>query len=263
MAMRDRPLAGKPTATVEQAIQWAKSNGAAQIMIDLAPFYWEYAEKVGINPVFSYCQTAYEEAFLTYKGCLLDASFKNTAGVKKSDVSDTASDSIAECHMRFDTWEDSVKAQIDHAALYAGIEGYPKKYPSETTDPRHFQWCFGIGKTVLKWAPHYSTNSYGEALLKMMDSLENTKVTVSDNPQPVSVILPRLRQGMGKNGTYKAQVITLQILLTGYGFSCGPCGIDGSFGPNTDRAVKGFQKKKGLTVDDAVGSATWNALLNG
>lgn len=263
MPVKDRPLAGKPTATVEQAIRWARSNGAAQIMLDLAPFYWEYAEKVGINPVFSYCQTAYEEAFLTYKGCLLDASFKNTAGIKKSNVSDTASDSIAECHMRFATWEDSVKAQIDHAALYAGLKGYPKKYPSETTDPRHFQWCFGIGKTVLEWAPHYSTNSYGEALLKMMDSLENTKVTVSDNLQTVSVILPRLRQGMGKNGTYKAQVITLQILLTGYGFSCGPCGIDGSFGPNTETAVKGFQKKKGLTVDGVVGSATWNALLNG
>ena len=51
----DRPLAGTPTATAEQAKAWAKKNGAAQIMIDLAPLYWEYGKKIGINPVFSYC----------------------------------------------------------------------------------------------------------------------------------------------------------------------------------------------------------------
>lgn len=261
--IEDRPLAGKPTATVEQAIQWAKSNGAADIMLELAPFYWQYAEKVGINPVFSYCQTAYEEAFLTYKGCLLDASYKNTAGIKKGDVSDTASDRIAECHMRFASWEDSVKAQIDHAALYAGLEGYPKKYPDETTDPRHFTWCFGIGKTVLTWAPHYSTHAYGEALLKMMDALENTKAAVPGGVQNVSVLLPSLKQGMGRNGQCRSQVKTLQMLLTGRGFSCGSCGVDGSFGPDTAAAVRRFQGKMNLSVDGAVGSATWNALLNG
>lgn len=263
MAIKDRPLAGKPTATVEQAVQWAKANGAAQIMLDLAPFYWEYAEKVGVNPVFSYCQTAYEEAFLTYKGCLLDASFKNTAGIKKGDVSDIASDNIAECHMRFSTWEDSVRAQIDHAALYAGLPGYPKKYPDETTDPRQFQWCFGIGRTVLAWAPYYSTHAYGETLLKMMEALEDTKAPAADSISKVEVLLPRLKQGMGRNGSCKTQVESLQMLLIGRGFSCGACGVDGSFGPDTAASVKRFQGKMGLTVDGAVGPATWDALLNG
>lgn len=263
MMTKDRPLAGKPTATVEQAIQWAKANGAAQIMLDLAPFYWKYAEKVGINPVFSYCQTAYEEAFLTYRGCLLNASFKNTAGIKKGDVSDTASDNIAECHMKFSTWEDSVRAQIDHAALYAGIQGYPKSYPDETTDPRQFQWCFGIGKTVLTWAPYYSTHAYGEKLLEMMEALENTKVPAADSTQMIKVLLPRLVQGMGRNGICRAQVKSLQRLLIGHGFSCGTCGSDGNFGPDTAAAVKSFQDKMGLSVDGVVGSATWSALLNG
>ena len=264
----DRPLAGKATASVEQAIQWAKANGAAQIMLDLAPLYWQYAGIVGINPVFSYCQTAYEEAFLTYKGALLDASYKNTAGIKKSDEeikrimsqkypTATSSDMIPECHMRFESWEDSVKAQIDHAALYAGIPGYPKK-SSETKDPRHFTWCFGIGKTVLEWAPHYATNSYGEALLKMMDALEKTKISIAFEKTPdITVTLPQLKEGIRQMDIVK----TLQILLINYGFSCGICGIDGNFGKDTTIAVKNFQKARGLITDGIVGKQTWNSLL--
>lgn len=36
--------------------------------------------------------------------------------------------------------------------------------------------------------------------------------------------------------------------------------VDGSFGKNTDKAVRAFQKQMGLTVDGIVGNATKNAL---
>lgn len=268
----DRPLAGTPTATAEQAKAWAKKNGAAQIMIDLAPLYWEYGKKIGINPVFSYCQTAYEQAFLTYKGCLLDASYKNTAGIKRSDAeikeimkkypNSKSSDDIAECHMKFNSWEDSIKAQIDHAALYAGLLGYPKKYPNETTDPRHFDWCFGIGKTVLEWAPHYATNSYGDRLIAMMRDLENTKAeTMGDGITKVSVNLIQLKDGMYSDCKYTEQIRAMQQLLIAKGFSCGTAGADGSFGANTEKAVKAFQKANGLGQDGICGIKTWSKLL--
>ena len=269
---KDRPLAGKATATVKQAQAWAKKQGAAQIMIDLAPFYWEYAEKVGINPVYSYCQTAYEQAFLTYRGCLLDASYKNTAGIKRSDKEIAeimkkypdakSSDEVAECHMRFARWEDSVTAQIDHAALYAGLSGYPKAYPGETLDPRHFDWCFGIGKTILEWAPHYATNSYGDKLLKMMSELEDTKAenTKAENTVPmVNISMPQLEKGMYADSPYVEQIMLMQYLLNSKGFNCGV--IDGAFGNNSEKAVKAFQKSVGIGQDGKCGIKTWSSLF--
>lgn len=68
--------------------------------------------------------------------------------------------------------------------------------------------------------------------------------------------LPTIKQG-NKGNTVKS----LQILLIGYGYSCGKCGVDGDFGSGTLAAVKNYQKSKGLTVDGIVGPTTWNKLL--
>jgi murein L,D-transpeptidase YcbB/YkuD len=39
-------------------------------------------------------------------------------------------------------------------------------------------------------------------------------------------------------------------------------GIDGSFGPNTEAAVKSFQKSKGIVADGIVGEETWRQIWN-
>ena len=70
----------------------------------------------------------------------------------------------------------------------------------------------------------------------------------------VNVNLPELELG-NKNESVKA----LQILLNGFGFSCGK--VDGDFGKMTKVAVEKFQTKNGLTNDGIVGKTTWNALL--
>jgi len=266
----DRQIATKPTATVAQGIAWAKKMGAAQIMIDLAPKFWEIAILKGINPVFSYCQTAYETGYMNFRGTLLDASYKNTAGIKKTDEeiklimakypNETSSDTVAECHMKFPSWEDSINAQVDHSALYAGLVGYPKKYPEETNDPRHFDWCFGIGKTVLTWAPNYSTNAYGERLIEMMTDVEKTVVAETGAPK-VNITLTELRSGMYQESPYTSQVKSMQQLLIAKGFDCGPSGADGSFGAATVSAVKAFQKSRNIGADGLCGIKTWSALL--
>ena len=64
-----------------------------------------------------------------------------------------------------------------------------------------------------------------------------------------------------KKGDKGDQVKALQVLLIGYGYSCGSSGVDGSFGPATDKAVRSYQKAKGLSVDGSVGPKTWGKLL--
>ena len=64
-----------------------------------------------------------------------------------------------------------------------------------------------------------------------------------------------------KKGAKGDQVKALQALLIGYGYSCGSYGVDGSFGSATDKAVRAYQKDKGLAVDGSVGPATWSKLL--
>ena len=71
----------------------------------------------------------------------------------------------------------------------------------------------------------------------------------------VSVKCPVLSKGC------KGEPIgALQAILNAKGFDCGE--IDESFGKNTDKAVRAFQKDNGLEMDGIVGSATWTKLPN-
>lgn len=74
----------------------------------------------------------------------------------------------------------------------------------------------------------------------------------------VKVELPVL-----KKGAKGEAVRTVQRLLLQLKYSLDGYGADGSFGGATERAVKEFQKEKGMTADGSVGLATWGRLLNG
>lgn len=64
-----------------------------------------------------------------------------------------------------------------------------------------------------------------------------------------------------KRGSSGEDVRALQILLKGRGYNGNMHTPDGDFGPNTEGAVKLYQKAKGLTVDGIAGPATMGSLL--
>ena len=64
-----------------------------------------------------------------------------------------------------------------------------------------------------------------------------------------------------KKGSKGAAVKALQILLIGYGYSCGSWGADGDFGSATESALKDYQSQKRISADGLAGEETWKALL--
>lgn len=64
-----------------------------------------------------------------------------------------------------------------------------------------------------------------------------------------------------KKGSKGAAVKALQILLIGYGYSCGSWGADGDFGSATESALKDYQSQKRISADGLAGEETWRALL--
>lgn len=65
---------------------------------------------------------------------------------------------------------------------------------------------------------------------------------------------PTLQSGSTGDDVKRLQRILVERKLLDY------TGIDGSFGSQTESAVKSFQQSNGLTVDGIVGPQTWQAL---
>ncbi|MGW6704322.1 peptidoglycan-binding domain-containing protein [Streptomyces sp. NPDC054956] len=69
-----------------------------------------------------------------------------------------------------------------------------------------------------------------------------------------------------RRGSSGAAVKQAQCLLKTWNVNIGSSGVDGSFGPDTDRAVREFQNRVktmcNMPVDGIVGPKTWSALKN-
>ena len=71
---------------------------------------------------------------------------------------------------------------------------------------------------------------------------------------------PKLGDRTLKDGCIGSDVRDLQKALIAQGYSCGSCGADGEFGPDTAKAVKKFQTAKGLSATGVADAATIAAL---
>jgi peptidoglycan hydrolase-like protein with peptidoglycan-binding domain len=61
-----------------------------------------------------------------------------------------------------------------------------------------------------------------------------------------------------KKGAVGGEVRLLQTMLNFHGASIS---VDSSFGSATDKALREFQKSRGLDADGSAGPATWNELM--
>jgi peptidoglycan hydrolase-like protein with peptidoglycan-binding domain len=85
-------------------------------------------------------------------------------------------------------------------------------------------------------------------------ALGGTTVTKPTSPSSPSKGSDLAKSGILKKGSKGASVKELQRILTAKGYNTK--GLDGIFGQNTDKAVRQFQKARGLAVDGIVGPNT-------
>lgn len=161
-AYSDIKIISTTNITKEQAAAWAKSKGATDQFIKLADLYWKFSETNGkVNPAVAYVQSAVETGYGKFGG-VIDATFNNPCGLKTTTGGDNQD---PKAHQKFESWEQGVQAHLDHLALYAGAEGYPR---TNTADPRHFPSIKGTAKGVSqlggKWAPSLT---YSDSILRL------------------------------------------------------------------------------------------------
>ena len=179
-SLLDIKIISDTKVTVDDAKKWAKSKGATETFINLAELYFKYAEKCGnVNPGIAYVQAAKETGYGKFGG-VLDETYHNPCGLKTSSGGD---DSDPNAHQRFNSWDEGVQAHLDHLALYAGADGYPRK---DTYDPRHFATIKGKAPTVNslggRWAP---SSTYGEEVNSLYRNLlKSADVTIGSEEIP-------------------------------------------------------------------------------
>ncbi|RIK06087.1 MAG: hypothetical protein DCC49_11865 [Acidobacteria bacterium] len=154
-------IVGTPRTTVDNAQLWAAHNRATPEFVGLAPLFWQIAPtRGGVRADIAYAQSAKETGYGRFGG-VIDPTFKNPCGMK---TTAGGSNSDPDAHKRFASWEEGITACIDHLALYAGAQGYPR---ADSPDPRHFPFLFGTARTVEelsgKWAP---SPDYGFSIVR-------------------------------------------------------------------------------------------------
>lgn len=205
------PIIGPATATKEQAATWAKSKNATDTFISLVDLFWKLApERGGVDPAIAYAQSALETGYGHFKG-IIQESYNNTCGLK---TAEGGTDTDPNAHMKFKDWETGIKAHLDHLALYAGAQGYPKS-EKDTPDPRHFSFIKGKAPTVESlggsWAP---SPNYGASIVKLANEIKLTKAdtTIPQIPQVPQNTSPK----MGIESIKDGDIFTSDVLVNGW-----------------------------------------------
>lgn len=144
----------------EKAQEWAKSRGAHERFINIAPSFWEYGKLTGINPEILYAQAAKETNFGKYTGSV-KPEMNNWAGIKTNNPSgDKTYD-----HEIFESPEEGVRAQFNHMGIYVGVDPIGEPHPRWHVTSK-VSWKGTVKKVEDlggKWAP---SRDYGISIMR-------------------------------------------------------------------------------------------------
>lgn len=166
-------------------------------------------------------------------------------------------------HKQLKTWQeaDNYRAQIGDLVMYDWDDNGKG---DNTGLPDHVGIVVSAGSKSMKIIEGnlankvaYRTLAYDAVKIRGFCTPNFASLATPEEVETVTINLPILKKGAKRD-----EVKSLQALLIGYGYNVGSSGVDGSFGPATDSAVRNYQKAHGLTVDGSVGPATWNSLMN-
>lgn len=171
----ETPLIGTAQVTVEQAQQWAKNKGAADIFVNIAPVYWKYGELTGIRPELLYAQAAKETGYGKYTGAVKPEQ-NNWAGIKTA----SATGDTTEDHESFATPDDGVRAHFNHMGAYIGLAPIGEPHARYHV-VKKIQWAGTVKKLEDlggRWCPDLY---YGYSVLH--DYVEPMMQTVYTDPE--------------------------------------------------------------------------------
>ncbi|AGF56198.1 glucan-binding repeat-containing protein [Clostridium saccharoperbutylacetonicum] len=182
-ATTDYKLISESEVTSKEAKNWAKSKGASSDFLKLADLYFKYSSDHGdVNPAIAYVQAAVETGYGNFGG-VLDSSYYNPCGLKKSSGSGTDKDT----YQKFDSWDEGVQAHLDHLALLAGVKGYPR---DSSYDEKQSSSLKGKAIKISDLSGIWATNtSYGDQIINLYKDLinstkDNTNTDSKDNSSP-------------------------------------------------------------------------------
>lgn len=229
-ASDDVNIISNTNVTVQTAKEWAKERGATETFINLADLYYKYSKNdANVNPALAYVQAAKETGYGKFGG-VLDASYYNPCGLK---AKDGVSDTDPNAHQRFANWDEGVQAQLDHLALYAGANGYPR---TSTYDSRHFSFLFGTAKTAKALNSKWAGATYGDEVMNLYKDVVDKQSQISSVQTPkddLSVCIESTKYYTGNRLQLsgwilgKGAIKNVDVYIDGI--------LKGSFGPNINR----------------------------
>lgn len=162
-------LCGESEATLSQAQNWARKNGATEAFIDAAEIYWRYGEITGLRADILYAQSAKETGYGKYGGNVKPEQ-NNFAGIKKYGATGDA----PEDHEDFATPEDGVRGHFNHMSAYVGLAPIGEVH-ARYNSVKSLSWA-GSVKTLEglggKWCPDLY---YGFSVLhNYLEPMKNT-----------------------------------------------------------------------------------------